>query len=124
MHAIVIFLVRFWSKDSRTFPSVPDKKLIDRIKEYICKHVEVSDPEHTEEIEKTKKEIDYIISRWSSDTPEIYGSMGNNISKSTKSVLMKPSGSEQTLEGNPFETPTSMRNVDRECAAGLRKSEA
>ena len=52
-------------------------------------------------------------------------SMGNNISKSSKSVLMKPSGSEQTLEGNPFETPTSMRNVDRECAAaGLRKSEA
>ena len=124
LHAIVIFLVRFWSKDSRTFPSVPDKKLIDKIKEYICKHVEVSDPEHREEIEKTKKEIDYIISRWSSDTPEIYGSMGNNISKSTKSVLMKPSGSEQTLEGNPFETPTSMRNVDRECAAGLRKSEA
>jgi len=124
LHAIVIFLVRFWSKDSRTFPSVPDKKLIDKIKEYICKHVEVSDPEHKEEIEKTKKEIDYIISRWSSDTPEIYGFMGNNISKSTKSVLMKPSGSEQTLEGNPFETPTSMRNVDRECAAGLRKSEA
>ena len=124
LHAIVIFLVRFWSKDSRISPSVPDNKLIEKIKEYICDHVRKADSEHPEEIEKTKKEIDYIINRWSSDTPEIYGSMGSNISKSSKSVLMKPSGSEQTLEGNPFETPTSMRNVDRECAAGLRKSEA
>ena len=41
------------------------------------------------------------------------------ISKSTKSVLMKPAGSEQQIEGKPFDTPTSMRNVDRECVAEL-----
>jgi hypothetical protein len=124
LHAIVIFLVRFWSKNHRSSPLTPDNKLADRIKEYICNHVEKADAEHEEEVEKTKKEIDYIIRRWSSDTPEIYGFIGNNISKSKKSTLMKPSGSEQTLEGNPFETLTSMRNVDRECAALLRKSES
>ena len=124
LHAIVIFLIRFWSKDNRTSPSVPNDNLVDKVKDYICNHVEKADFEHPEEIEKTKKEIDYIIKRWSSDTPEVYGSMGSGITKSTKSALMKPSGSEQTLEGNPFETPTSMRNVDRECAAGLRKSES
>ena len=35
---------------------------------------------------------------------------------------MKPAGSEVTLEGNAFETPTSMRNVDKECAASIVKS--
>ena len=32
---------------------------------------------------------------------------------------MKPAGSEQQIEGKPFDTPTSMRNVDRECVAEL-----
>ena len=49
--------------------------------------------------------------------------MGNTITKSNKSVLMKAAGSEQTLEGNPFETPTSMRNVDKECSAVLMGSD-
>ena len=63
------------------------------------------------------REIDYIISRWKSDTPEDYGSIGTKIVKTKKSVLMRPSGSEKKLEGNSFETPTSMRNVDKECQA-------
>jgi len=121
--AIVIFLVRFWSKEHRKYPLIPDNKLVSKIKKYICEHVSKSDSDHPEEISKTEKEIDYIINRWSSDSPESYGSMGSIISKSSKSVLMKSSGSEQTLEGNPFETPTSMRNVDRECSAIIMRSE-
>ena len=98
---------------------MPDEKLMQKIKDYIIKHVEKSDFEHKEEIIKTENEIDYIFEKWISDSPEIYGSIGSNISKSTKSVLMKPAGSEQQIEGKPFDTPTSMRNVDRECVAEL-----
>ena len=36
---------------------------------------------------------------------------------------MMPSGSENLAEGaDPFETPTSMRNVDQECNARIIKS--
>jgi len=38
------------------------------------------------------------------------------------SVLMIPSGSEIPEEGDPFETPTSMRNVDKECNAIIIKT--
>ena len=82
-----------------------------------------SDKEHLDEVNKTEVEIDYIINKWASNTPEVYGSMGTGITKTKKSVLMKSAGSEEALEGNPFETPTSMRNVDRECAAKLLTTE-
>ncbi len=124
LHAIVIFLVRFWSKKHRELPLLPDEDLVYRIKEYISSHVRQSDRENKEEVKKTEDEIDYIISRWASDTPETYGSMGTSVTKTLKSVLMKPSGSERKLEGNPFETPTSMRNVDRECAAKILTTES
>lgn len=123
LHAIVIFLVRFWSKNHRDIPLLPDKDLMKRVKEYILSHVNQSDRENFEEVKKTEDEIDYIFSRWASNTPETYGSMGTSVTKTTKSVLMKPSGSEKKPEGNPFETPTSMRNVDRECAARIVTSE-
>ena len=42
--------------------------------------------------------------------------------KSNDSVLMIPSGSERNFEGNPFETPTSMRSVDKECRAKIISS--
>ncbi len=121
--AIVIFLIRFWSKKHRKLPNIPDDKIIEKVKKFICEFVENAEPDHKEEINKTRQEIDYIISRWKSDTPEDYGSIGTKIVKTKKSVLMRPSGSEKKLEGNSFETPTSMRNVDKECAASLIQSD-
>ena len=42
--------------------------------------------------------------------------------KGITSVLMIPFGSELPEEGDPFETLTSMRNVDKECQALIIKS--
>ena len=40
-------------------------------------------------------------------------------SQSSNSILMVPAGSELPAEGDPFETLTSMRNVDKECNAEI-----
>ena len=102
-----------------TAPSIPNADLIDRIKKYIIDYVERSDPEHPEEKKKTEKEIDYIIERWTSLNPQEYGRM---VVQPNASVLMVPSGSELPEEGDPFETPTSMRNVDKECSAKITET--
>ncbi len=116
LHAIVIGLARLWGPNLRSSPSIPNADLIDRIKKYIIDYVDRSDPEHPEEKKKTEKEIDYIIERWTSLNPQEYGRM---VVQPNASVLMIPSGSELPEEGDPFETPTSMRNVDKECQAKI-----
>ena len=42
--------------------------------------------------------------------------------QTSNSLLMIPAGSEVPPEGDPFETLTSMRNVDKECNAVIIKS--
>ena len=44
---------------------------------------------------------------------------GSSLSQSSNSILMVPAGSELPAEGDPFETLTSMRNVDKECNAEI-----
>ena len=63
-----------------------------------------------------------IFERWKEISPQKYGSMAGVTKKSNDSVLMIPSGSERNFEGNPFETPTSMRSVDKECRAKIISS--
>ena len=41
------------------------------------------------------------------------------LDQSLDGSLMYPSGTEKKIEGDQFETPTSMRNVDRDCSAKI-----
>lgn len=122
LHAIVIGLARLWGSQQRISPILPNKELITKIKNYIIKFFEESDPDHLEEIIKTENEINYIFERWNDVMPQKYGSISGITKNNDTSVLMIPSGSEKNFEGNPFETPTSMRNVDKECRAKIMSS--
>ena len=68
------------------------------------------------EVIRSRGILDYIIEKWTSLNPQEYGRM---VVQPNASVLMIPSGSELPEEGDPFETPTSMRNVDKECQARI-----
>ena len=117
LHAVVITLCRLWDEKLRHKPNVPNKDLKDKVKKYIVEYVERSDPSHLEEAEKTNKDIDKIFKKWEEIRPLKYGSM--SLDQSISSCLMHPSGSEKKIEGDQFETPTSMRNVDKECSAKI-----
>ena len=52
--------------------------------------------------------------------PLKYGSM--SLDQSISSSLMYPSGTEKKIEGDQFETPTCMRNVDKECSAKITET--
>ena len=122
LHAIIIGLARLWGSTLRYSPSVPDNNLRDKIKKYILDYVKEADQEHPEEIKNTENEIDYIFSKWENSKPQEYGKMVSIANQSSNSLLMIPAGSEIPPEGDPFETLTSMRNVDKECNAVIIKS--
>ena len=122
LHAIIIGLARLWGSTLRYSPSVPDEKLKNKIKEYILNYVKVADQDHPEEIVNTEKEIKYIFEKWENAKPQEYGKMVSIANQTSNSLLMIPAGSEVPPEGDPFETLTSMRNVDKECNAVIIKS--
>ena len=70
----------------------------------------------------TEKELDFIFEKWENINPQEYGKMVSIANQSTSSLLMIPAGSETPPEGDPFETLTSMRNVDKECNAIIIQS--
>ena len=117
LHAIVIGLVRLWGDTLRFSPSPPPDDLKQKIKKYILDYVRVAEEDHKHEIEKTEIEIDFIFQKWQDSNPQGYGKMVSIANQSTSSLLMIPAGSEAPPEGDPFETLTSMRNVDKECQA-------
>ena len=115
LHAIIIILCRFWGDDIlRKSPDIPpNQELVDRIKATIRSRVEAIDSDEWIRIDRY---IDEIIQKWTISPPPRYGGFGR-INEETP--LMYPAGSPQHpqwLEW-PFSTPTSMRNVDAECAA-------
>ena len=95
-------------------------RIKEKVKDYIVEYVRRADPQHPEEADKTIREIDNIFNRWKEMQPLKYGSM--SLDQSISSSLMYPSGTEKKIEGDQFETPTSMRNVDKECSAKITET--
>jgi len=119
LHAVVIGLSRLWGgKELRLSPNpLPNKQLREKIEQCIINYVTMADPEHLDEVEKTKKDIQLIFDKWQRLNPNNYGSM--DPSQKSKDILMYPSGNEKIADIQPFETLTSMRNVDLECNAQI-----
>lgn len=115
LHALVVVLARFWgNEDLRARPShAPDQEIVRRIKETIRARVLSSDPN---EWPGTEKLIDAILRKWSDAPPPRYGGFGP---PSEEMPLMFPAGSQRhpLWYDWPFPTPSSMRNVDADCAA-------
>lgn len=119
LHAVVIGLCRLWGgSELRKKPNpTPNNELKERILKCIIDYTKIADPEHADEIEKTKKDIQFIFDKWERLNPNNYGSM--DLNQNSKDILMYPSGNEKILDIQPFETLTSMRNVDQECNAKI-----
>ena len=115
LHALVVILCRYWGdEDLRARPNnPPDPGVVHRIKETIRERVMSSDPE---EWSGTEKQIDEIIRKWSDVPPARYGGFGP---PSEEIPLMYPAGTQlhPLWHPLPFATPSSMRNVDADCAA-------
>ena len=115
LHALIVILSRFWGdEDLRTRPNnPPDPGVVQRIKETIRERVMSADPD---EWPGTENLIDAIIRKWTDAPPPRYGGFGP---PSEEMPLMYPAGAQRhpLWYDWPFPTPSSMRNVDADCAA-------
>lgn len=118
LHALLIGLVRYLgSPVNLTSPqSIPEDKLFESITDIIMKRVDGVDPEEKEyTFNLLKKRID----QWKRLAPVSYG---NIFSPWEEPALMYPSSVEPPDEdrrSRTWATATSMRNVDRNCEAGI-----
>ena len=115
LHALVVILSRFWGDEQlRITPThPPNDELRSKIKAAIRARVMSSDPS---EWPRTEARLDFIFHRWAQFQPSLYGRFG---SPSEETPLMYPAGSQKHPNWLdwPFSTPSSMRNVDADCAA-------
>ena len=115
LHALVVILCRFWGDaELRDRPSHPPPHgLVQRIKETIRERVISVDPG---EWPGTESQIDEIIRKWEDAPRSIYGGFGP---LTEELPLMYPAGGQQHPQWPdlPYATPSSMRNVDADCAA-------
>lgn len=115
LHALVITLCRFWGdpelRDSPSRP--PSAELVDRIKTTIRERVKSVD---SSEWAGTDALIDDIVRKWSIAPPRRYGGFGP---PQEEMPLMYPAGGQRHPDWYewPYATPSSMRNVDADCAA-------
>ena len=115
LHAIIVILCRFWGDERlRDRPDrPPDSQLVQRVKVAIQERVMAVDPE---EWPDTEAHIDEIFQKWSTAPRSMYG----DFSPPTEELpMMYPAGGQLHPQwpDQPYQTPSSMRNVDASCSA-------
>jgi hypothetical protein len=116
LHAQIVTLARYWDPKLAESPKPPPSaELAARIRKVLVDRVAVVDGG---EVAHTKSMIEGVIDRWRRLQPGIYGNFG---SPPDETPLMYPSGSQPRLAwaGRAKATPSSMRNVDAGCDAGV-----
>lgn len=115
LHALLIAWLRImYEKHMESPTTFPEDSVLDRIKAIIKRRIEHIDPE---EVENAELWLEQKLRQWKRYLPEIYGSF----SPGEKTVLMYPAGTNppEDISGRAWATPTSMRNVDATCEAGV-----
>lgn len=114
LHAVLVGLIRFYSKDqsANTPRPFPQKEIIERVTKIIFDRVYLIDDE---ELEKTMQLIDEKLDYWKNELPTTYGAFGQQVNI----PLMYPAGTNpsEDIKARAWPTPTSMRNVDSTCEA-------
>lgn len=117
LHALLITYVRYFgTQRNRNYPQpLPDESLFENFREIIRSRISTVDPG---ELELSLKLLEERIEEWRSSYPPRYGGFTTNISERP---LMYPAGMtpHEEWENISWPTPTSMRNVDVSCEAGL-----
>lgn len=118
LHAILIGLVRYLGKHANLLSpqNIPDDALFEKITRIIMERVEGVDPS---EKEYTLALLKKRIEQWKRLAPATYG---NIFTPWEEPALMYPSNMEPPDEDRrqrTWATATSMRNVDRNCEAGI-----
>ena len=115
LHALVIGIMRLEGDQeiNSNPPTLPDKEIVERIKNIISSRIKIIDPE---ELQETMQQLDAILDNWNRWEPEKYQDFTNG----DQLPLMFPAGSlrnEAWGQSRGFPTPTSMRSVDASCEA-------
>ena len=98
-------------------PRLPDKELYEQIRDVIKNRIKEIDPK---ELDATLNKMEYIIQCWEDWNPQKWEPVRNQYFAYENIVpLMFPAGSLRNKNwGNRgFETPISLRNVDKSCEA-------
>lgn len=119
LHAIIIGLMRLQGDEdfNNNPPRPPDKELYEQIRDVIKNRIKKIDPK---ELDAALKKMEYIIQCWEDWNPQKWEPVRNQYSDFNDTVpLMFPTGSLRNKNwGNRgFETPISLRNVDKSCEA-------
>lgn len=118
LHALIIALVRLWGPVSINIAptGVLDANLRKKVTDAILKRVKEAEPE---EVDSTEEMIKRIFDRWLMLPAQRYGHFAPMDVEPFP--LMYPAGSKTYLlwEQRSYETPSSMRSVDKDCEAAI-----
>jgi helicase-like protein len=121
LHAVVVALIRMLGGDElseKPNSPPPGDELVERVRSIIANRVGNVDEQ---QLAAALERFDYIIAEWRRVPASKYGGFGPS---DPEEPLMYPSGSERNPRWSirPLPTPSSMRNVDATCDAGLMSS--